>query len=337
MNKETGVSQTEALFFVSCRWKNLAHTTKWQIITEVFVRTYRNIILYVFILIIAGVLWLLPLKPALKRGNRLRQRISSGLAVLVLLAFSWTTAVNSKEAALFTGPDINTGSPQPAGGVAMVSLGNVQGSIEAAVPTTAGKKPQVITSPAPKTASSDIQLTNSAAKTQTNSAAKAETKPVAKAETKPAAKTEAEPAAKTAAKPVKDPPSSRGGSVEGSVYKVLELAYSFVGTPYVRGGASPRGFDCSGFTGYVYRHGAGISLPRTTGGQAGEGTPVFRVDLMPGDIVYFNTDGKGISHVGIYAGDDSFIHASYIKGITVTSLSNSYYKPRYLGARRIIN
>ncbi|WP_418790691.1 C40 family peptidase [Phosphitispora sp. TUW77] len=131
-------------------------------------------------------------------------------------------------------------------------------------------------------------------------------------------------------------PSSRSSSGQTKIEKIISIAHSLEGTPYVRGGSTPKGFDCSGFTSYIFRLGAGISLPRTSSGQASIGKAVSKAELKPGDIVYFNTNGKTISHVGIYVGNNSFIHASYTKGITVTSLSNSYYVPRYLGARRVL-
>lgn len=110
---------------------------------------------------------------------------------------------------------------------------------------------------------------------------------------------------------------------------------SLKGTPYKYGGRSTKGFDCSGFTSYVFEKAAGITLPRTSGGQASAGTPVSKANLEPGDLVYFNTNGKSISHVGIYVGGDNFIHASSTKGITVTSLNDTYYKTRYRGATRV--
>jgi cell wall-associated NlpC family hydrolase len=126
---------------------------------------------------------------------------------------------------------------------------------------------------------------------------------------------------------------ARGTSSETG--DVIRLALSFRGVPYRHGGSSGRGFDCSGFTSYVYRNAAGISLPRTSGGQSDIGSAVLKSDLKQGDIVYFNTNGHNVSHVGIYIGGNSFVHASCSKGITVTSLSDSYYAPRYLGARRV--
>ena len=97
---------------------------------------------------------------------------------------------------------------------------------------------------------------------------------------------------------------------------------------------SPRGFDCSGFIGYVMRA-VGVSLPRTTYAMWTEGRPVLRDQLKLGDIVFFNTTRPGPSHAGIYVGNNQFVHSSSGFGrVTVTSMDYRYYKPRYLGARR---
>jgi len=97
---------------------------------------------------------------------------------------------------------------------------------------------------------------------------------------------------------------------------------------------SPRGFDCSGFIGYVMRS-AGVSMPRTTSAMWAQGRPVRRDELSVGDIVFFNTTRPGPSHAGIFIGHNQFIHSSSGFGrVTVTSMDYRYYKPRYLGARR---
>jgi cell wall-associated NlpC family hydrolase len=96
------------------------------------------------------------------------------------------------------------------------------------------------------------------------------------------------------------------------------------------------GFDCSGFTQYIFAQ-SDISLPRTTTDQYKRGTYVEKSELQPGDLVFFaNTYRKGISHVGIYIGDGNMIHASSSKGITIASLSSNYNQSHYYGARRII-
>lgn len=118
---------------------------------------------------------------------------------------------------------------------------------------------------------------------------------------------------------------------------VVEYAKSYLGCKYVAGGSSPTtGFDCSGFTSYVYKN-FGVSLSRSSKGQINDGVAVSRSDLQPGDIVVFNNSGNtSIGHVGIYIGGDNFIHAANpSQGVTITSLSSSYYSKRYVGARRV--
>lgn len=119
---------------------------------------------------------------------------------------------------------------------------------------------------------------------------------------------------------------------------VVEYAKQYLGYRYVPGGGTPStGFDCSGFTSYVYKH-FGISLSRTSKDQAKNGTAVEKNNLQLGDILIFNnTANTAIGHVGIYIGDNNFIHASNpSEGVKITSLSSSYYKLRYVGARRVI-
>jgi len=119
---------------------------------------------------------------------------------------------------------------------------------------------------------------------------------------------------------------------------IVEYAKQYLGYKYVSGGASPStGFDCSGFTTYVYKH-FGISLNRTSSAQINNGVAVDRNNLQPGDLVVFNNDANTkIGHVGIYIGDGNFIHASNPKdGVKITTLLSGYYKIRYVGARRVI-
>lgn len=132
--------------------------------------------------------------------------------------------------------------------------------------------------------------------------------------------------------------SALSGGASGSSIRqdVVSNAKKLLGTPYVWGGTSPRGFDCSGFTQYVMNL-SGIQLPRTTTEQYKVGTYVAKSDLQPGDLVFLqNTYRAGISHVGIYIGDGKMIHASSSKGVTTSSLSSSYYVQHYYGARRVI-
>lgn len=119
---------------------------------------------------------------------------------------------------------------------------------------------------------------------------------------------------------------------------VVEYAKKYLGYKYVSGGASPsKGFDCSGFTTYVYKH-FGISLNRSSKDQIKNGVAVEKSNLQPGDLVVFNNDANTkIGHVGIYIGDGNFIHASNPKGgVKITTLLSGYYAQRYVGARRVI-
>lgn len=120
--------------------------------------------------------------------------------------------------------------------------------------------------------------------------------------------------------------------------EVVEYSKKYLNYKYVSGGASPEtGFDCSGFTTYVYKH-FGITLNRTSSGQINNGVAVQKSNLQLGDILVFNDDAnKKIGHVGIYIGNGDFIHASNPKdGVKITALSSSYYSARYVGARRVI-
>ena len=118
---------------------------------------------------------------------------------------------------------------------------------------------------------------------------------------------------------------------------IVEYARTFLGNKYVSGGSTPSsGFDCSGFTCYVYKH-FGYTLNRSSSAQAKNGVEVSKSELQLGDLVLFSQGSKAIGHVGIYIGNNEFIHAANEdKGVTITSLSNSYYKQRYVTARRII-
>lgn len=116
----------------------------------------------------------------------------------------------------------------------------------------------------------------------------------------------------------------------------VSYALSLQGAPYHYGKSSPaEGFDCSGFVKHVYEH-QGISLPRTVQEMAQSLTQVSKSDLHSGDLVFFNTDGKPFSHVGIYLNNDNFIHApSQRTGkVLVSSLKNRYWGDRFSCARR---
>lgn len=147
---------------------------------------------------------------------------------------------------------------------------------------------------------------------------------------------QAEQAAKVAAQSALATTPSR--SVVTSRSAVLQYAARYLNTPYKYGGATPAGFDCSGFVQYVYKH-FDIGLPRTAAAQATAGDRVDKANLSPGDLVFFNTEGSGINHVGIYAGNGRFIHSSSPNsgGVIYTSLGESFYSKSYAGARRLSN
>jgi peptidoglycan hydrolase-like protein with peptidoglycan-binding domain len=115
---------------------------------------------------------------------------------------------------------------------------------------------------------------------------------------------------------------------------ILSTAKGLIGVPYVWGGTTPSGFDCSGYTGYVFAKN-GITLPRNSGDQYRTGTPVAYSSLIPGDLVFFSLNGSGtVSHVGIYIGGGEFINATTGKGVTISSFT-SYWTNAYVGARRV--
>ncbi|USK33638.1 cell wall-binding repeat-containing protein [Bacillus sp. F19] len=127
-------------------------------------------------------------------------------------------------------------------------------------------------------------------------------------------------------------------SVLTSIYfpvdKLIETAKSLQGVPYKYGGTTTSGFDCSGYTQYVFdKH--GVDLPRTTVDQWSEATVVAVPEK--GDLVFFETYKAGPSHVGIFIGNNEFIHASSSKGVTISTMDNVYFEPRYLGVKSVIN
>ncbi len=116
---------------------------------------------------------------------------------------------------------------------------------------------------------------------------------------------------------------------------VVAYALKFIGTPYVYGAQGPNAFDCSGLTQYVYKN-FGVNLEHYTGSQFRSGLAVPKSELMPGDLVFFNTVSP-VGHVGIYIGGGEFIHApSSGKTVTISSINQSYYSSRYAGARRVL-
>jgi cell wall-associated NlpC family hydrolase len=122
--------------------------------------------------------------------------------------------------------------------------------------------------------------------------------------------------------PVYAPPSKYGG--------VVGIAMQYLGTPYVYGGASPSGFDCSGFVMYVFNQ-IGVSLPHNAAAQYGSGMPVSRDQLQAGDLVFFN----GLGHVGIYIGGGQFIHSPHTGDVVKISSLTGWYSSTFVGARRL--
>ncbi|WP_054955970.1 C40 family peptidase [Paenibacillus dakarensis] len=118
--------------------------------------------------------------------------------------------------------------------------------------------------------------------------------------------------------------------------KLQSQVTQLVGTPYKWGGTTESGFDCSGFILYIFnKH--DLNLPRTSASQAKAGVHVDQDDLRLGDLVFFNTSGRGVSHAGIYIGNGEFAHASTSKGVRISKLSEPYYKNSYVTARRVIS
>lgn len=140
--------------------------------------------------------------------------------------------------------------------------------------------------------------------------------------------------------------SSSGGSVgwysdsagTASGQEIVDYAETFLGVPYVYGGTSPSGFDCSGLVYYCYTH-FGYSVNRTAAGLAYSGTEVSASDLQPGDVILFTSSGGSyIGHTGIYIGDGNFIHAPHTGDVVkISSLSDTYYTNHYWGARRVVS
>lgn len=131
------------------------------------------------------------------------------------------------------------------------------------------------------------------------------------------------------------PPGHASDTMEG----IPMYAVSLVGSPYRLGGTSPEtGLDCSGFVGHVFRQAAGVVLPRDSRAISETGQPLVQAELQPGDLVFFNTLNRAFSHVGIYLGDDRFVHATSSRtgAVMVSNLDEPYWRQRFDGARRVI-
>jgi uncharacterized protein YgiM (DUF1202 family) len=117
---------------------------------------------------------------------------------------------------------------------------------------------------------------------------------------------------------------------------IVDYALEYLGSRYVYGGASPSGFDCSGFTSYVFKN-FGISLTRNASGQYRDnGVHIEKSELDTGDLVFFSSNGSSVTHVGIYVGDQEFIHASTSStGVVISRLDSAYYTRVWFGAKRV--
>ena len=121
------------------------------------------------------------------------------------------------------------------------------------------------------------------------------------------------------------------GANTGMVRSLISTAYDYVGVPYVFGGTTPWGFDCSGYTQYVFRQ-IGVDIPRTADAQYYSYPKVSASNLQPGDLVFFETYEPGPSHCGIYIGNGQMLQAGSSTGVTVSNVFSGYFCARYIGA-----
>ncbi|NLE24367.1 MAG: hydrolase [Clostridiaceae bacterium] len=163
-----------------------------------------------------------------------------------------------------------------------------------------------------------------------------EASPTPKATPKATPKPTPKATPKATPKPTPKAPAATPQATSPKALAIINTAKSYQGVPYVWGGTTPDGFDCSGFIQYVFNKN-GISLPRVTSDQYKVGTSVSKSNLIPGDLVFFETYKPGASHVGIYIGNNQFIHASSGKNkVMISSLTSTYYTEHYIGSRRVI-
>ena len=117
--------------------------------------------------------------------------------------------------------------------------------------------------------------------------------------------------------------------------KLVRTAKDYIGVPYIFGGVTPSGFDCSGFLQYVFKEN-GIGIPRLADEQYNLGKSVNITELEAGDLVFFTTYEEGVSHCGIYLGERQFLHTSSSRGVRIDYLDNEYWSPRFFGAKKIV-
>lgn len=131
--------------------------------------------------------------------------------------------------------------------------------------------------------------------------------------------------------------SSETNIVDNAKKSIGDFAKKYLNIPYVWGGNTTNGFDCSGFTKYVIKN-FGVNIDRVSKDQAQNGEFVAKDKLKEGDLVFFNTKGDGVSHVGIYIGNGEFVHASSAaKKIVISKLDKGYYNETYVTGRRVLN
>lgn len=133
------------------------------------------------------------------------------------------------------------------------------------------------------------------------------------------------------------PPISFVDRASATAQDAIDQALDLLGIRYRRGGSSPEsGFDCSGFVSHVFREGLGLILPRSSREMSRAGEVIEREELKPGDLVFFNTMRSAFSHVGIYLGDNQFVHAPRAGGrVRIEDLREGYWVKRFNGARRV--
>ncbi len=137
--------------------------------------------------------------------------------------------------------------------------------------------------------------------------------------------------------PTADAPLRTEASANPAATQLVLYAMGMLGVNYKYGGNTPEsGFDCSGFVRHVFKESAGLQLPRSAREISGAGHSIAAVELQPGDLVFFNTLKKSFSHVGIYIGDQKFIHAPRVgKAVEIVRMSETYWTTRFDGARRL--
>ncbi len=133
----------------------------------------------------------------------------------------------------------------------------------------------------------------------------------------------------------RDVPGPAPGGVRDDGERLAAAAELLVGSPYRFGGSGPREFDCSGLVFYVHR-GIGVDVPRTAGEQFARARPLGRQELQPGDLVFFRNGGTDVTHVGVYVGDDRFVHAPKSgRPVSYAGLDDDYFSTNYAGAGRL--